>query len=173
MSTTYIIAQGIGLIALAVGATVFLQKSDRKLKYRLASYTAIISVHFFMLGAYPAAISAALNGTRTIVSIYYRKVYMMYFFMGLTLLLAVPKITHWMEVLPILGTFMSTYAFFKLTEFKMRYFMCGSSLMWMIFNIWAGSIGGSLIEGLFVVMNVVTTYRFHKMVQSGENPFVT
>lgn len=171
MTTAYIIGQGFGLIALAIGLTVFLQKSDRKLKYRLATYTGLISVHFFLLGAYPAAISAALNGTRTIVSIHYRKVQMMYLFMALTLILAVPKITHWMEVLPIMGTFMSTYAFFKLTDFKMRYFMCASSICWTIFNIWVGSIGGSLIEGTFVIMNVVTTYRFHKMMKNGINPF--
>lgn len=171
MTTSYIIGQALGLIALCFGLTVFLQKSDLKLKYRLAIYTLIMSAHFFFLGAYSAGISAALNGTRTIVSIHYRKVAMMYFFMLLALVLAVPKITHFMEVLPIIGTFLSTYAFFKLRGLKMRYVICISALCWTIFNIWVGSVGGSLIEGTFVVMNAVTTYRLRKMVKNGQDPF--
>lgn len=171
MDIAFIIAQAVGLLALAVGLTVFLQRSDRRLKYRLALYTGVISIHFFLLGAYPAAISAALNGTRTVVSIHYRKVHMMYVFMLLTLVLAVPKITHWMEILPIAGTFMSTYAFFKLKDLKMRYLLCCSAICWTIYNIWVGSIGGSLIEGTFVIMNAVTTYRLRKMVKNGINPF--
>lgn len=172
MNISYIIGQSLGLIALCVGLTVFLQRSDRKLKYRLALYTAIMSCHFFLLNAYPAGISTALNSTRTIVSIYYRRVLAMYVFMLLAMGLSLFKLTHGMELLPIAGTLMSTYAFFKLRGLKMRYLMWVSTLCWTIYNIWLGSIGGSMIEGIFLIMNGVTTYRLRKLVLNGQNPFI-
>lgn len=171
MSLSYILGQVLGIVAFAIGVTVFLQKTDRKLKYRLATYTLFMAGHFFLLGAVPAGVSALLNSTRTIVSIHFRRVIIMYIFMALTLLLAVPHMSHWMEVLPIVGTFMSTFAFFKLSTLNMRYAMWMSTLCWTIYNVWVGSIGGSAIEATFLVMNGITTYRLRKLVLEGKNPF--
>ena len=167
----YYIGQTLGIIAFFIGIIVFIQKTDRKLKVRLAIYTAVMATHFFFLGAPSAGISAALNATRTVVSIYYRRLSVMYIFITLTLVLAVPNITHAMEVLPIIGTLFSTIAFFTLTGFKMRYAMWCSTFCWVIYNFWLGTIGGALIEFTFLVLNGYTIFRFKKLAKQNIDPF--
>lgn len=162
MEMPYILGQGLGIIALFIGITVFLQKDDLRLKYRLAIYTLVMSAHFFLLGAYSAGISAGLNGTRTLVSIRYPRIIFMYLFMALTLLFAGAQVSTAIELLPIIGTLLSTYALFKLDGIKMRCFMLCSTACWVIYNISLGTIGGIIIESIFLVINGSTTYRIFK-----------
>lgn len=48
-----------------------------------------------------------------------------------------------------------------------------STACWVTHNIWLGSIGGSLIEGSFLIMNGLAIVRFHRLVKQGIDPFVT
>lgn len=162
MDIHYILGQGLGLIALLIGLTIFSQKNDLRLKYRLALYTYVMSAHFFLLGSYTAGISAGLNGTRTLVAIYFPRTIVMYSFMLLVLVLGLLQISTALDILPIIGTYLSTYAVFKLTGVKMRSFMFCSTILWVIFNISIGSIGGTIIESIFLLINGITIYRLIK-----------
>ncbi len=167
----YYLGQGLGILAFFIGLTVFIQRDDKKLKIRLVIYTACMGLHFFLLGATPAGISASLNSVRTLVSIYFRKSVMMYIFITLTLTLALPNIHHWMELLPVIATIMSTVAFFKFTELKLRITMWLSTVGWVIYNFWIGSVGGTLIESSFLLINGVAIYRFAVLKKKGIDPF--
>lgn len=46
----YYLGQGIGILAFLIGLTVFIQRDDKKLKIRLAIYTAFMGLHFFARG---------------------------------------------------------------------------------------------------------------------------
>lgn len=167
----YYIGQGIGILAFLIGLTVFIQRDDKKLKIRLVIYTAFMGLHFFFLGATPAGISASLNSVRTLVSIYFRKQIFMYIFIFLTLALTVPNIHHWMEVLPVIGTVMSTVAFFKFTHLPLRITMWLSTVCWVIYNFWVGTIGGMLIESSFLIINGIAICRFSILLKKGIDPF--
>lgn len=41
----------------------------------------------------------------------------------------------------------------------------------MIHNFWAGSIGGTMIEGSFLLMNGLNIIRFWRMQRRGIDPF--
>jgi len=167
----YYIGQGIGILAFLIGLTVFIQRDDKKLKFRLVIYTAFMGLHFFLLGATPAGISASLNSVRTLVSIYFRKPVIMYIFIALTLTLTLPNIHHWMEFLPVVGTVMSTVAFFKFTQLKLRITMWLSTVCWVIYNCWIGTLGGMLIEASFLIINGIAIYRFTVLTKKGIDPF--
>lgn len=52
--TAYWLAQGVGVIAFLIGITTFINRDERRFRLQLAVYSAVIGVHFFLMGAAPA-----------------------------------------------------------------------------------------------------------------------
>ncbi|MCD1125619.1 YgjV family protein [Jinshanibacter sp. LJY008] len=169
--TFYWAAQAVGGVAFLVGITMFFNRNERGFKYQLSAYSTIMSCHFFMMGANAAAMSVLLSAIRTITSIWWRNLWVMMIFITLTLILATMKIQHPIEALPIAGTIASTWAMFRTHGLKMRSIMWCSTACWVTHNIWAGSIGGTLIEGSFLLMNGFNIIRFYRMQKRGIDPF--
>lgn len=156
------LAQLLGLLACAIGATAFLQHQDQKLRRHLTLNGVLLALHFMMLGATVAAINCLLCAVRTWVSGYHRTLGVMWSFVVLVWVLVLPHMEHPMQLLTLTGTTLSTYALFRLDGLPLRGCMLVSSLCWVVHNLWAGSIGGSLLEGMFFVINgytMVSLYR--------------
>ena len=156
------LAQFLGLLACAIGATAFLQHQDQKLRRHLTLNGVLLALHFMMLGATVAAINCLLCAVRTWVSGYHRTLSVMWSFIVLAWVLVLPQLEHPMQLLTLTGTTLSTYALFRLDGLPLRGCMLVSSLCWVVHNLWAGSIGGSLLEGMFFVINgytMVSLYR--------------
>lgn len=100
----------VGVIAFLIGITTFINRDERRFRLQLAVYSAIIGVHFFLMGAGPAGMSAGLNALRTVISLRTRSLWVMTVFILLTLILGLGKLQHAMELLPIIGTVASTGA---------------------------------------------------------------
>lgn len=169
--TGYWIAQGVGVLAFVVGITTFINRDERRFKLQLAGYSAIIGLHFFLMGAAPAGMSAELNALRTVVSLKTRRLWVMALFIALTLGLGLAKLNHLMELLPIVGTVASTWALFRCKGLTIRRVMWCSTACWVTHNLWLGSIGGTLIEGSFLAINGLYIIRFWRMEKKGINPF--
>ena len=169
--TAYWLAQGVGVLAFLIGITTFIHRSDRRFKLQLSLYSAVIGVHFFLMGAIPAGMSAELNVLRTIISVYTRRLWVMAVFIALTLILGLSKLHHAMELLPIIGTVASTWALFRCRGLTTRCVMWCSTAGWVAHNFWLGSIGGTLIESSFLIVNGVNIIRFRRMQLRGIDPF--
>ena len=169
--TAYWLAQGVGVIAFLVGITTFINRDERRFKKQLSVYSAIIGVHFFLMGAWPAGSSAMLNSVRTLITLRTRSLWVMTLFIVLTGGLGIAKFHHPMELLPVIGTIVSTWALFRCTGLTTRCVIWCSTGCWVVHNLWLGSIGGSLIEGSFLVMNGLTIIRFWRMQKRGIDPF--
>jgi len=65
-------AQVVGYIALALGITAFLQKSDDRLKLFNATQGLVYALHFVLLGNLPASTSALLSSLRSFLALRYR-----------------------------------------------------------------------------------------------------
>ena len=78
--TAYWLAQGVGVIAFLVGITTFINRDERRFKKQLSVYSAIIGVHFFLMGAFPAGASALLNAVRTLITLRTRSLWVMALF---------------------------------------------------------------------------------------------
>ena len=164
-------AQGVGVLAFFVGITMFFNRNDRRFKQQLSAYSAIIGVHFLLMGANPAGMSALLNAVRTQISLKTRNQWVMVVFIALTLIFGIGKAKHLMELLPVVGTVVSTWALFRTSGLTTRCIMWCSTCCWVIHNIWLGSIGGSLIEGSFLLMNGYNILRFRQLQRQGIDPF--
>ncbi|MEH2920536.1 YgjV family protein [Samsonia erythrinae] len=165
------IAQSVGVLAFLVGITMFFNRNDKKFKIQLSAYSAVIGLHFFLMGANAAGASAMLNATRTLISLKTHNILVMFVFISLTLIFGLSGMRHAMELLPIVGTVVSTWALFRTSGLTTRCVMWCSTACWVTHNIWLGSIGGSLIEGSFLLMNGFNILRFWRMQRRGIDPF--
>lgn len=82
--SAYWLAQGVGVIAFLIGITTFINRDERKFKIQLSVYSAVIGVHFFLMGAFPAGSSAMLNTVRTLITLRTRSLWVMAVFIVLT-----------------------------------------------------------------------------------------
>lgn len=123
------------------------------------------------MGASAAGMSAELNAIRSVVATRTRNVWIMALFIALTLGLGGWELKHPVEVLPIVGTIASTWALFRCRGLTTRCVMWCSTACWVIHNLWLGSLGGSLIEGSFLLINGYNIVRFYRMQRRGIDPF--
>ncbi|QIQ20656.1 YgjV family protein [Zophobihabitans entericus] len=155
----YWIIQGIGILGYVVGVSAFLQRSDQAFRRQLTVVSVILAIHYIMLGAYAAGITSLISAFRNLAASYTRSIWVMFLFIALMWGMAWPTISHPLQYLTVIGTSLVTYAIFRLNGMKMRFVILLSSLMWIIHNIWAGSIGGGAVEITFAIVNIVTIYR--------------
>lgn len=133
--TAYWLAQGVGVIAFLIGITTFINRDERRFKKQLSVYNAIIGVHFFLMGAWPAGSSAMLNCVRTLITLRTRSLWVMALFIVLTGGLGIAKFHHPMELLPVIGTIVSTWALFRCTGLTTRCVIWCSTCCWVIHNL--------------------------------------
>ena len=155
-------AQSIGFIALTVGASAFLHRDDQKLRYYLTAFTFLMSVHFFMLGLWTAAIMALLGSTRNYISSITNSIWVMSLFLVAAWVIAIPNSSEWVQLLPVIGVSLGTWAVFREQGIRMRFFMSLGTVCWFSHNHLVGSIGGVIIEGLFLMVNGRTMIKLFK-----------
>ncbi|EHY0995203.1 YgjV family protein [Vibrio parahaemolyticus] len=160
------LAQGIGGIAFMVGVMAFWQKDDLRFRYQMIVFCFIMGVHFVLLGATVAAIGVVINGIRSFASIKTQSRKVMWFFIALMWLMTLPNITHFFELLTVIGSSVATWALFSKQGITLRSLILFNSFCWVSHNIWLGSIGGSLVESTFIITNLLTIYRLY---QSSKN----
>ncbi|HEI8867058.1 YgjV family protein [Serratia sp. AKBS12] len=169
--TFYWFAQAVGVLAFLIGITSFFNRDDRRFKLQLSGYSLTIGIHFLLMGANAAGSSALLSACRNLVSIRTRNLWVMWVFLSLTLVMGLTRFTYWIELLPVFGTSISTWALFRTRGLTMRCIMWCSTACWVTHNVWLGSIGGSLIEGSFLLLNGFNIIRFRRLQLRGVDPF--
>jgi hypothetical protein len=152
-------AQVAGYIALALGITAFLQKSDDRLKLYNAAQGLVYALHFVLLGHLPACASALLSSLRSFLALRYRS-----WLLG-TVIVCVNvglgavfsrNATGW---LPVIGSCIATIAIFTMSGIPFRCVLLASTLLWLAHNILTGSIGGTVLEVANAVINISTMIR--------------
>nr|WP_283387186.1 thiosulfate sulfurtransferase PspE [Escherichia coli] len=114
-----------------IGITTFFNRDERRFKKQLSVYSAVIGVHFFLLGTYPAGASAILNAIRTLITLRTRSLWVMAIFIVLTGGIGLAKFHHPVELLPVIGTIVSTWALFRCKGLTMR------CVMWFSLPVFA------------------------------------
>lgn len=159
-------AQTVGLIALVVGISAFLQHNDQRMRGFLAIFSALIGLHFLLFGNPTAAYAAWLSGIRALISTRTRHIGVMIFFIVVVWMLGVPHITQPVQWLTVIGTTLGTWALYREQGIRMRLVIWCSTVCWMIHNYAVGSIGGALIETCFLFVNAHTIYRLWRKRQT-------
>lgn len=76
--------------------------------------------------------------------------------------MGLPQLEHSYELLTIFGSSVATWALFKTQGIQMRLLVMLNSLCWVINNVLLGSIGGTLMELTFIIVNSLTIVRMHR-----------
>lgn len=158
----YIIAQTIGLIAFATGCWAFFDQNGDKFRVKLIYFQILMCIHFFFLGACVSALITAIAALRTYSSTKTNSLWIMFFFIALIWITGLYYLTNTSEILAMLGSSVGTYALFRHQGIQLRYIMLFNSLMWFINNLLLHSIGGSLVEGMFLIISLTTIYRMKR-----------
>ncbi|MGF1735670.1 YgjV family protein [Photobacterium satsumensis] len=155
------LAQALGFVSFVLGIAAFYQKDDKKLKVVMVIFNINHMMHFFLLGAVTAGFSALLSAFRTALSVKFQSKYLAYFFIACNLIVGFYLADRWLDLLPIAGACIGTYALFCLEGIKLRLAFFVGALCWLSNNIVVGSIGGTLLEATLLSVNVVTMLRLY------------
>ncbi len=150
------IAQILGFFSFALGISTFYQKDDRRLKLQMVIFNLNHMLHFILLGAETAALSALLSAFRTVLSIKINSIKFAIFFIALSCASGTYMAETYLDFLPVIGTSIGTYALFMLKGIQMRYAFLLGAICWLANNIVVGSIGGMLLESVLICINIFT-----------------
>lgn len=152
-------AQVVGYLALALGITAFLQKSDERLKLFNAIQGLVYALHFVLLGNLPASSSSLLSSFRSFLALRYRSWLLGAAIIGVNVGLGVAFARNAAGWLPVIGSCIATIAIFKMRGVPFRCVLLASTLLWLANNIITGSIGGTVLEVANAVINISTMIR--------------
>ena len=177
MTTMEIIAQGIGIVAMALNIFSFQQKSrSGAIAFQLVGGF-LFSINFFMLGAIVGGILNAVAFIRAIIFLNKEKlhadnvywligfivVYFVSYFLTFTVFGKEPTLINFvLELLPVIGMIASTLSF-RLSDAKsIRKYGLISSPSWLIYNFASGSIGAVICEILSLGSIIIGMIRFDR-----------
>jgi hypothetical protein len=152
-------AQLLGYLALVLGVSGFLQRDDRRLKLLVSAECFVLVAHFALLGRPPAATSALVSGFRTGLSAWYRSAWLAAASVAATVGLALAVGTTGAGWIPVFGSSLGGIALFTLRGIPMRLMVLTSTCCWLVNNVLAGSIGGTVLESLIATASVTTIVR--------------
>lgn len=165
-----IIAQAIGIVATIVAVLSFQSKGQKGIMIIQTISTSLWTLHFLMIGAYTGfilnllcAIRAVIYSKRDTKKWAASKVWIYIFTLGALAVYAVtlllfstpdsPK-SPVIELLPVIGVIATTIGFRLDSGFKVRLSQLVSGPVWLIYNIFNGSIGGTVTE-IFATCSVI------------------
>jgi hypothetical protein len=152
-------AQLLGYLAFVLGVVAFAQRIDWRLKLLVATECLVYTLHFYLLGNHPAAISAALSAARMFAALKTRSPALASLFLVANLGLGLAVATSWTAAFAIGAGLAGTVAAFFLTGIGLRALLLVATLCWLTNNCLSGSIGGTLLESTIAVINTTTILR--------------
>jgi hypothetical protein len=154
--------QLVGYIVFLLGATAFLQKDDRRLKFFNSVQSFFYAVHFVLLGNFPAASSGAVSSVRSMLALRYRSYALVAVLIGASVISGLFFAHGPAGWLPVFATILSTYAMFRMDGIPMRLVLLSCTLMWIVNNILSRSIGGTMVELFIATANITTMLRVYR-----------
>jgi hypothetical protein len=152
-------AQLVGYVALVLGVSAFLQRSDTRLKVLIACESLAYVAHFILLGNLPASGSALTSCLRMLVSLKSRSPWWIAVFVAINVAIGLTFAKGGAGWLPVTASCLATVAVFVLRGVVMRIVLLVCTLLWLVNNILSGSVGGTVLEAIIAVVNLVTIIR--------------
>lgn len=152
-------AQGFGYLAFVFGVACFAQTDDRRFKLFMALECAAYVLHFALLGQPTAVASNLVSLGRSVAALRARTPAVGLFFIALSLGLGAWLFRGWASLLPIMASCIGTTALFFLQGLRMRLLMLCGTLLWLLNNLWVGSVGGTALEATLALTNSWTLWR--------------
>lgn len=156
---SFFLAQSIGIAGSCLGAVALLSRNDNTLKFMMSAFTAVMMLHFVMLEAYSGAMMCAISCLRFLISIWYRKTWVFLLLLIIGLVGGALTYQQPVDALPVIAGVCVTIGVFYMHGISMRLTLITASTCWLIHNYIQFSIGGILVEVLFIIVNSYTIRR--------------
>lgn len=153
------LAQMLGYLAFVLGVGSFLQKNDRHFKLWMTAECVVYAVHFALLGNPTAVASTLVSAGRSALSLHTRSLKLALAIVALNIGLGFVFVQKVSDALPLIASCIATLAIFRLHGIRMRLVLLVGTLLWLVNNLIAGSIGGSALEAVVAVVNLFTIIR--------------
>jgi hypothetical protein len=146
-------------VALVLGITAFLQRSDDRLKFFNATQSLVYALHFVLLGELPASASSLISSLRSFLALRYRSWWLGGAIVAVNAGMGAVFAKNAAGWLPVIGSCIATVGIFTMRGVPFRSVLLVSTLLWLANNIIAGSIGGTLLELANATINISTMIR--------------
>ncbi|GED23072.1 YgjV family protein [Halomonas halmophila] len=171
LSLRWLLGQAVSLTALALCLVAFSSKRDDRLLVILIFANVAFAVQFALFESWVASGISALIILRIILARRYAgHTAIMVAILLATLLIAALTWRGPDDIPALAAGLLGTYGMFMLRGIAMRIMLAAAAFCWVISNLLAGSIGGSIAEGLIFVTNVVTILRIRRDSQRQPTP---
>ena len=172
---TYYIAQGIGIVAMAMNILSYQMKSKKGIIAMQFFGTMLFSVSFFMLGAITGCLlnfigmlrsalflsDGKINAKHPVWFVMLEASYMVSYILAFLVFGKAPTAVNFvLEFLPIVGMTATTVSFRMSEGRHIRALGLVSSPSWLVYNIFNRALGGSICEIVSLVSIVVGIMRY-------------
>ncbi|HFT7392488.1 YgjV family protein [Aeromonas hydrophila] len=161
MMSLFLWSQLVVSLALLLDLLSFQLRDRRRILACLALSCALNGAHFALLGQASAALLLWLASLRFVVSMLATRRLLMWLFMGLSCLAVLVTYQGPLALLGLLASLLQTRAAFCPDDRLLRRWMLLGTLCWLANNLLVGSPVAALMEGLFLISNLVGYYRHY------------
>lgn len=159
----WLLGQGVSLVALALCLVAFASKRDERLFVLLLFANVAFAAQFALFQSWVAAgISALIVLRIALVRRFPRHRAIMVGMLAATLVVATLTWSGPDDIPALAAGLLGTYGMFMLRGIAMRATLAAAAFCWIVSNLLAGSIGGTLAESLIFLTNVVTILRLRR-----------
>lgn len=159
----WLLGQGVSLVALALCLVAFASKRDERLFVLLLFANIAFAAQFALFQSWVAAgISALIVLRIALVRRFPRSRTLMVAMLIATLVVAALTWSGPRDVPALTAGLLGTYGMFMLRGVAMRASLAVAAFCWIISNLLAGSIGGTVAESLIFLTNAITILRLRR-----------
>lgn len=136
------------------------QKDDYTVKKLMLLSALFWGTHFYLLGVYSWLAATIIWVARIILSCKFQRNHKAFIAIVIfTFIMAYLTVDTLLSWIPIVTSIFGAYSYFYLEKIKLRISMLFNSFLYLIYNIYVGSVSWVLNEALVQVVLIMTIYR--------------
>lgn len=161
----YFAVQLIGFIGLALGVLAFQFKQHRHIVLCKMASELVFSLQYLLLGAWTAALLDFTSATRnmlfcTLVKKGHSTKPLIYIFAAFVVIVGIFTFDGPLSLMLIAAKLLTTISYGMKNERLLRYITLPSCILWSIYNLYIGSLGGAIGDCLNLISLVIAMYKF-------------
>lgn len=160
----WFIGQGFGIIAIILGFVSYQLKTKRQLLLAQSGVALMFCLHYFFIGAYSGMVVNILNIFRNFI--YDRRTekgiksrWIPIFFVLLQIVFCILAWDSWYSIFILAGICINTYCMSLENPQTVRKSILVTSPMVLTYDLFAGSLGGSIYESVAIISALVGIFR--------------
>jgi len=163
MNDIFSFAQILGYIASLFLITGYGFKSDTLTKKILIFLALFFVAHFYLIGAFTAATICFVNALRNISALmFYKSKITFIVFAILYCIGGFITVDEFIDMLPLSAALITCFGMFFLGGIRFRVIVVIATILWIIHNIYVGSIGGTINAFILFIISSNVVLKLHK-----------